>query len=469
MNDATMGASPAVVLLRDARWPQVPGVCCWRDGVVGAFAAAGAAVTSVECRPQQPAPAPAPVRVAAPAGAPTARRADWLPDPLRTVLVKAYRRARRSPAGPHRTVAAAARPESPPPARGTGAAEPAELSRADLVIAESLGAAATAARAGVPSRRLWVLALPPQWLPPGDGATGFAKELVAVADLVGGFLTDSELARESIERALSTRRPRVELFPPLAADRRCDACADAEPAAQPATDVDPAVTQLRRWRALRGSATDAVPYSFVAARLLGLDAPWAPMTRSDWQDGADTTPLRLGAEDGPADTSAAAQDRTAAAVLRGVLPEPGPPGRVARRAVVAGFDLKFAADLADRLARRDDLEIAVDDWPTLAKGTDRTEKHLDHADAVFAEWARTSAVWLSRNKRPGQFLAVRLHRFELDAKYPREIDMSNVDAVVYIAPLFGRRIRDELGWPTEKLVYIPNFIDLGWFDRPKLP
>src|SRR5262249_16862312 len=52
---------------------------------------------------------------------------------------------------------------------------------------------------------------------------------------------------------------------------------------------------------------------------------------------------------------------------------------------------------------------------------------------------------------------------------PHDVVISNVDAVVYIAPLLGRRIHDELGWPTEKLVYIPNFVDLDWLDRPKLP
>src|SRR4029450_12662628 len=37
----------SVVLLCDGRWPDVPGVCCWRHGVRTAFAAAGATVTEV--------------------------------------------------------------------------------------------------------------------------------------------------------------------------------------------------------------------------------------------------------------------------------------------------------------------------------------------------------------------------------------------------------------------------------------
>ena len=137
--------------------------------------------------------------------------------------------------------------------------------------------------------------------------------------------------------------------------------------------------------------------------------------------------------------------------------------------LVSGHDLKFARELAETLDLRTDLDVVIDEWPHLSYRNRSTDAHLRRADAVFAEWARTSAVWLSARKRPGQFLAVRLHRFELDSPYPRQIAIDNVDAVVYIAPLFGRRIRDELGWPADKLVYIPNYLDVDWLDRPKLP
>lgn len=137
--------------------------------------------------------------------------------------------------------------------------------------------------------------------------------------------------------------------------------------------------------------------------------------------------------------------------------------------LVSGYDLKFAAGLAAALARRDGLRVTVDPWRELGHPGRLTRWRLGRADAVLAEWARTSAVWLAQRKRAGQFLVVRLHRFELDSAYPRQIPVDRVDAVVYIAPLFGRRIRDELGWPTDKLVYIPNHLDVAALDRPKLP
>jgi glycosyltransferase involved in cell wall biosynthesis len=150
------------------------------------------------------------------------------------------------------------------------------------------------------------------------------------------------------------------------------------------------------------------------------------------------------------------------------MPQPPATPRATVTALVAGFDLRFAEELVERLGNRTDLAVTVDPWPELGRGGAQTEALLDRAGSIFAEWARTSAVWYSRRKRPDQFLVVRLHRFELDAPYPRQIAMENVDAVVYIAPLFGRRIRDELGWPQHKLVYIPNFLDVDWLDRPKL-
>jgi len=136
---------------------------------------------------------------------------------------------------------------------------------------------------------------------------------------------------------------------------------------------------------------------------------------------------------------------------------------------VVGFDLKFVRELAARLDIRNDLDVTLDDWPYLGTGTKRTEGLVGGAGSILAEWARPSAVWVSQRKRPGQFLVVRLHRYELEMPYPRDIVMDNVDAVVHVSPPVGRRIRDELGWPAEKLVYIPNFLDADRLDRSKLP
>ncbi|MEQ4210384.1 hypothetical protein [Actinopolymorpha sp. B9G3] len=140
------------------------------------------------------------------------------------------------------------------------------------------------------------------------------------------------------------------------------------------------------------------------------------------------------------------------------------------RVRVIGHDMKFMRDLATVLDGWPDLDVEVDEWRSAgAKNDGITENLARTAHTLVAEWARPNAVWLSEVKRPDQRLIVRLHRFEIDSAYPAKIDIDAVDAVVYIAPHMGRRIRDEIGWPVGKLVYVPNYTDLARLDRPKLP
>lgn len=397
-----MTGSGSLVLLRDPDWPEQPGVCCWRHSARAAFAALGLAVT-----------------VTTPAGAEAGALAV-------------------------------------PPA-------PASLAAADLVLAESIGVAQAAVAAGVARSRLLAFALPPD--PHRSGVPSqFAEGLAAAAPVVRGFVTDSELARESVEQALAGIRPVVMLFPPLAVDRTCPVCGSAGEVTAPSDDAGPEVGQLREWHGLiarlnAGGLTE-VPYSFPAGRLLGPPAPRAPGGLAGWP-----------ATDPPAaycpDWTAAAQDRAAGRIWAATRPPVA--ARAPRTVLVTGTNLKFATELAERLDNRPDLTVTVDEWERWSEPTALTGKLLDGAESVFAEWLGPSTAWVSRHKRPGQFLVARQHRYELDTPRPRQIAVENLDAVVYIAPRFGRRIRDELGWPVDKLVYLPNFLDVDWLDRPKLP
>jgi glycosyltransferase involved in cell wall biosynthesis len=349
-----------------------------------------------------------------------------------------------------------------------------DLTDAALVIAESLDAAATAVKWGASQQRIWVLALPVAEFFPGV-RSAYADAVAEAARRYGGLLTDSELARESLERAAMTSRARVEVFPPLAGDRPCPACAGTgvtagEPVDAPDTTEAAEVVQLRFWRSLltSGQATGALPYSFAAARMRGLPVDWAPTSSPGW--GEERTRIQPGLVDPTAVAwCAASQDRCAARIWRAVRPTGPFRAGAPRAALVTGFDLKFTAELVAQLNKRPDLDVTTDEWPALSRGSEATERLLDQAESILAEWARRNAVWLSRRKRRDQFLIIRLHRYELDSPLPHEIDIENVDAVVYVSPAYGRRIRDDLGWPTEKLVFIPNFLDVDWLDRPKLP
>ncbi|MEV0157506.1 hypothetical protein AB0H57_27795 [Micromonospora sp. NPDC050686] len=447
----------SVVLLRDGRWPDLPGVCCWRNTFRSAFTAAGASVTETTW---QPPPKPQPKRPAPP----QQPKLAWLAPSLRQPLVKAYRRSRRAVQQQRRPAPVpVAAPAPPQPVPG--------LAGAALIVAESPRAAAAALAGGAPGRLIWSLALPAERIIQG-AESGYADELDAVAGKIGGFITDSELARESVERGTVSARPRVVVLPPLAADRPCPDCAGAAEDELP-DDVAPEAEELALWRRLLGpaapSAREEMPYSFAAARLRGTDAAWAPANRLGWDQEAKSIPMPGLPETFPTEWTAQAQERGAREVLAATLPQgPAQPDRTLDT-MISGYDLKFIRELAHRLDARTDLDITLDDWPRVSMKTDRTEQLADTSDVIIAEWARPSAAWFAERKKPNQFLVVRLHRFELDAPYPAMIDIDKVDAVVHVSPPIGRRIRNEIGWPQEKLVYIPNFLDGDWVDRPKLP
>jgi glycosyltransferase involved in cell wall biosynthesis len=334
----------------------------------------------------------------------------------------------------------------------------AALKDAALVVAESVGVAQVVVRATDKAGQTWVLALPSERLYTG-APSQYAEGLRAVAPEVAGFLADSELARESVERATSTWRTRVEVFPPLAVNRPCPECGGQR------ADGPGEVAQLASWWALIGGAEAS--YSHPAVRLRGLAAAWPPAERLDWAQRLSESPWTVPDVESPDDWSTDSQIRA----VRSIMDTERSPVRApsARHVVVSGYDLKFIRELAGWLDRRDDLRITLDEWRSLGQPSASTDSLIADADTILAEWARPSAVWLSQRKRPGQLLVVRLHRYELDCPYPRDIDIDRVDAVVHVSTPVGRRIRDELGWPTEKLVYIPNFVDLRWLDRPKLP
>ncbi|MEV0713447.1 hypothetical protein [Asanoa sp. NPDC050611] len=409
---------PRLVLLRDGRWPDVAGVCCWRTAARSAFAAAGSDVaeatwTQAAARPSRP------------------------EGPGR--LVDLFRRNVPDP--------------GPPPVPG--------LDDGAIVIAESLRAALAAVDGGAPGARLWALALPPTRGLPGD-STPFGQLVNEVAPRIAGFVTDSELGRDAVERTVTTARPRVVILPPVVPDRRCPRCSAGAPEDGLDPDVADDVAQLAAWR----NPSDT--YSFAMSRRRGLAADWAPADLLTWaQDGRGQA--RASLPDAPPDWTAAAQDRGARELLAAALTAGAPRLRPTREVLVSGFDLKFIRELAGRLDERPDLSVTLDEWQFVSCGTADTPGLVERADTIVGEWARPSAVWLAKHKRPDQRLVIRLHRFEIDAPYPRQIEIDNVDAVVYIAPALGPRIRDELGWPEEKLVYIPNFLDINWLDRPKLP
>jgi glycosyltransferase involved in cell wall biosynthesis len=186
--------------------------------------------------------------------------------------------------------------------------------------------------------------------------------------------------------------------------------------------------------------------------------------------------------------AAAAQFTTAAAAgrVRGYLdaafPERSAAGRASRaalaagsgtgrlRVLVAGHDLKFFTGLLDYFRRLPELEVRVDQWEALGRFDPARSAALARwADVVICEWCGPNAVWYSRHKRRGSRLLVRLHRFELTSGYPQLVRIGAVDQVVCVNRHYARLCLETVGWPAAKVTTVPNWLDAGQLDRPKLP
>ncbi|WP_344590756.1 glycosyltransferase [Actinomadura vinacea] len=157
------------------------------------------------------------------------------------------------------------------------------------------------------------------------------------------------------------------------------------------------------------------------------------------------------------------------------VPAAAAPERVPEPAVrklrvgVAGHDLKFFTRLLDYLKSRPDMEVRVDHWAALkVHDPERSQELVEWADVVVCEWCGPNALWYAAHKRPGQRLVVRLHRFELYAAWPRNLDIDAVDQVICVSPHYADLTREVTGWPADKVVVVPNWVDDLQLDRPKL-
>ncbi|MBV9795788.1 MAG: glycosyltransferase [Actinobacteria bacterium] len=139
------------------------------------------------------------------------------------------------------------------------------------------------------------------------------------------------------------------------------------------------------------------------------------------------------------------------------------------KVAVAGHDLKFFTPLLEYLRAQDGLEVRTDHWISLGEHDEEASQRIcDWADVVICEWCGPNAIWYSQNKRKGTRLIVRLHRFELFARYPYRVQIKNVDQVVCVDKYYAQLTADKTGWPARKIVAVPNTVQVNQLDRPKL-
>ncbi|PQZ96529.1 hypothetical protein CQ017_17510 [Arthrobacter sp. MYb224] len=137
--------------------------------------------------------------------------------------------------------------------------------------------------------------------------------------------------------------------------------------------------------------------------------------------------------------------------------------------VLAGADYKFAGDIVELLNESADFTLRIDLWKNNSTPNPAQSKpFVEWADVVICEFASFNAIWYAQNKREGQKLIVRLHGYELLQPWIDQLDIGNVDQIVFVSEFYRQKAIETKGWPASKTSVISNTVDFGDLARPKL-
>ncbi|MGP5257905.1 glycosyltransferase [Glutamicibacter ardleyensis] len=139
----------------------------------------------------------------------------------------------------------------------------------------------------------------------------------------------------------------------------------------------------------------------------------------------------------------------------------------ARKVVIAGHDLKFAAPIIQSLESHGH-EVNIHKWAghAMHDGGQKPEFSED-ADLIFCEWSLGNLAWYSKNLKPSQRLVTRFHSQELFTDFPRRTDFTTVDTIIFVSELIRGMAVQKFGIPMEKTLVIPNPVDSRTLDLPK--
>lgn len=145
-------------------------------------------------------------------------------------------------------------------------------------------------------------------------------------------------------------------------------------------------------------------------------------------------------------------------------------GRAPLRVVLAGHDFKFASDIVAAVEGDPGLELRLDHWETLRKHDEQVSTELlEWADVVICEWTGPNAIWYATRKRPSQRLITRLHGFEARSTFLADLDVAQVDRMVFVSGFYRDEVVSKMGWSPHFTDVLPNMVDADDFDRPKVP
>lgn len=134
-----------------------------------------------------------------------------------------------------------------------------------------------------------------------------------------------------------------------------------------------------------------------------------------------------------------------------------------------GHDLKFVQHIITYLKDNFGYEVKIDEWTGHEiHDESKSLEIIDWADILFCEWGLGNVVWYQKNKKGHQKLFVRLHRFEMNTKYPRLFDYEKIDKLIAISPYIFEEFHRVAKIPREKMTVIFNAVDSERFNKPKV-
>lgn len=140
------------------------------------------------------------------------------------------------------------------------------------------------------------------------------------------------------------------------------------------------------------------------------------------------------------------------------------------KVLLVSHDWKFFDEIEKYLRSSPGLVVRKDHWQSLNTHDESKSRELANwADVVICEWAGPNAVWYSQNKRVGQRLIVRLHRFELGAAWLAGLRTDQIDRLICVSEPFATATIERLGIEAAKVQVISNYVNDVDLDRAKLP
>lgn len=305
--------------------------------------------------------------------------------------------------------------------------------------------------AGSAEATFCLMVAPNTFAHPDPVAPSWAQHIASVPVDSTVFLTDSPLSRAVIENALSAFRVDVRVVTPQPEyEMSVDGPSHTDPKAT-AVGSTAAFEMMKQW-----APGEALPQHS------GMNWDFSP--REVTENLHPGSPLGTVAIDAEKTLVANATEIARLLNHRNLQGQPLHVG-------VLGHKLSFIDELARDLSRASGSTVELDEWTSLSAPPDvkRAKDILARSDVLIGEWGRPNNVWIQRHARADKRLIVRVHRYEVTTKFPFAIDLDRYDSAVVIVPWVGRALVQNFGWPQDKLVYIPNYVNTSHFRREKLP